>query len=519
MTFRPERQGECEAAKIAPIAARYLQGRALDIGAGLGKVWPSVLGIDTATHNGRPASDILMDGTGLSAFSDASFDAVFSSFLLQMFEPSQVPKIVAEWARLVKVGGYLTLYLPDPDAMPKDADPSMKWRPDADAVEAVLRDAGCWTIMERETRHGGDEYGLFLVYRRDTDREDRALVDQRWVRNPDGKKRALVIRLGAYGDAIVAASIFPHLQAEGYHVSMSCNPNTYDVLKHDPHVDDWLLQDKDFVPNEALGPFWHILGTRYDRVINLSESVEGLLLALPGRLNHSYSDEARRAICGHVNYLEHTHNIAAVPYGFANARFHATETELKWARAVRKSMAGPVVVWVVNGSSMHKVYPWVQVVAKWLLERTPVHLVLYADPGVGKQLQQGILDCLKEDGVDMSRVTGIAGKWTIRQSLTFAQIVDCVVGPETGPMNAVGMETVPKVCYLSHSSADNLTKYWRNTTTLIPTVGCYPCHRLHMDWQFCKRDEQTQAAACASSISPETIFKAIAHIIVHKAAA
>jgi ADP-heptose:LPS heptosyltransferase len=224
-----------------------------------------------------------------------------------------------------------------------------------------------------------------------------------------------------------------------------------------------------------------------------------------------------------VNYLEHTHHIAAVPYGFYNARFHATEYEKKWAAAVRKALApGPVIVWCVNGSSAHKVYPWVQIVAAWLLERTPARIVLYGDPGVGKALQKGIMLCLKDSGADMSRVLGIAGDWTIRQSLAFLEQADCVVGPETGPMNAAAMLPVPKVIYLSHSSAENLTKHWANTVSLTPPVDrapCFPCHRLHFDWTHCNKDETTGAAACASGISPEIVFKAIAQAVIARQAA
>jgi ADP-heptose:LPS heptosyltransferase len=303
----------------------------------------------------------------------------------------------------------------------------------------------------------------------------------------------------------------PELKKLGYHVTFNTQPKIQEVLRHDPNIDEWLIQENDYVPNAVLGPFWEGIGKRYDRVVNLSESVEGLLLALPGRLNHAYSHEARRAIYDPINYLEHTHNIAAVPHDFSGSRFYPSADEDRWARATRAAKDGPVVAWCVNGSSVHKVYPFVQVVAGWLLERTPAHIVLYGDPGIGARLAQAILNMLANDRYDMGRVVSIADKWTIRQSLAFARHCDVIVGPETGPMNAMGMEDVPKVIYLSHSSPDNLTKHWVNTTVLTPQdTACYPCHQLHYSWDHCHKEKSTGAALCASSIKPEQVFEAIA---------
>ena len=229
-------------------------------------------------------------------------------------------------------------------------------------------------------------------------------------------------------------------------------------------------------------------------------SVEGLLLALPGRLNHQYSDETRRRLCGHVNYQERTCDIAAVPHDFCGSRFYATEDEKKWAagypQADRRPGRGMGGEW---SSSVHKVWAYAHIVCKWLLEKTPCHIILYGDPGSGKKLADAMLECLKEDGVDLTRVRSIADKWSIRQSLTFAQIADVVAGAETGPLNAVAMEEqVAKVILLSHSSAENLTKHWVNTPTLETDrekVKCAPCHRLHMDWTYCDKHEKTGTGA------------------------
>jgi len=516
MTWRPDLAGGCEAAKIAPTVVRYLQGKCLDIGSGPGKVWPRLIGIDTAHSGGRPVSDLMMDGTDLSMFGDATMDGVFSSFLLQQIDRTRVAVVLAEWMRVLKIGGHFVLYLPVgvPLVGEEGADPAQKWNVEADDVAALLDGlSDGWTMLEDETRQDGDEFGHLWVLRKEA---ASVRVRDLWQRNPGGKKRALVIRYGAVGDSILAASVFPGLKKQGYHLTVNCRPSTQSVLLHDPHVDEWLIQADDFVPNEVLGPYWRALNERYDHVVNLCESIEGLLLTLPGRLNHGYSDAARRALYDDVNYMEHTHNIAAVPHEFTG-RFYMTAREKEKAMWDRRKMNGPVVVWVVNGSSAHKVWPWVQVVAEWLLKRTPSHVVLFADPGpVGSALVEGIAQCLIKDGADMSRVHAIGGKWELRRALTFCHVVDCVVGPETGPLNVASMADVPKVLYLSHSSRANLTKHWRNTVTLEPErakVPCWPCHRLHYNWEFCTQDEGTNAALCASSISPERVFKAIAEAL------
>lgn len=519
MTWRADLWGGCEAAKIAPFVVPYLQGRCLDIGSGPGKVWPKLIGVDLMTQGAHPVTDICADGTDLSLFADETFDGVFSSFMLSEQPKEKVPAILAQWARVLKDGGHLVLYLPS--GVPEEADPQPKWqyRDPELSILGLFHDAvgrSDWTCVIDEERSDGDEYGHLLVLRKRarTDAPDHLFCDL-WRRNPEGKKRALVIRMGAIGDAIVAASILPLLKKQGYHITFNAHPSTKDVLLHDPNIDEWMLQDRDYVPNDMLGPYWKILETRYDRVINLCESVEGQLLALAGRLNHGFSDDARRALYSNVNYQERTHDIAGLPHEISG-KFYMTPAETEKARWDRRKMNGPVVVWCVNGSSPHKVYPWVPVVAGWLLKRTPAHIVLYSDPSVGQQLTDAIVERLTKDGCDMSRVHGIGGAWDIRRALAFAHVVDCVVGPETGPLNVAGMADVPKVIYMSHSSATNLTKHWKNTTTLIPDTDkspCYPCHRLHSTWEFCHQDDETHAALCASSIAPERVFAAIAEAL------
>lgn len=540
MTWTAETSCGRESAKIASLAVPYLQGRWLDLGCGGEKCWPSAIGMDK--HEG--AADIAGDISDLSMFADASMDAVFSSHALEDFTREQTQAILREWLRVLKIGGFLVLYVPSANLYPKMGEPGANQDHRQDIypgdIEGILQslvvrhedlteeyadsgvDEGAAIIeaipiadyglrlRESEERSGTNEYSLYIVVEKTLSGWEEAV----WQRSPDGKKRALVCRFGAIGDQLQTSTILPGLKAQGYHITYCTTPKGREVVRYDPHIDDWWLQDTDFVPNAQLGPYFESVMERFDLFVNLCESIEGALLQIPNRVQHGYPEAVRRKLFGTVNYLERMHDIAGVPHDF-RTKFYPLKSEADVMRKWRAQVIGdvPAVNWAINGSSMHKIWPYTHVVIKWLLERTPCHVVLNGDNGFGKSLQDGIVAALEEEGVPLDRVHRMAGVWTIRQALTYALMADVMVGPETGLLNAVGLEAVPKVVYLSHSSPENLTKHWRNATVLLPDAErapCYPCHRLHYDWTYCPKDTKANAALCASSIPPEAVFEAIA---------
>jgi ADP-heptose:LPS heptosyltransferase len=52
-----------------------------------------------------------------------------------------------------------------------------------------------------------------------------------------------VLRYGGYGDVLVAGSTFPHLKAEGWHLTVYTGDKGREVLRHDPHVDRVVSHD------------------------------------------------------------------------------------------------------------------------------------------------------------------------------------------------------------------------------------------------------------------------------------
>jgi len=506
-----------ESTKIASIAIPYVQGKCLDIGCGTEKIWPPLIGVDNLKDYGGqrpPAVDVVSDGEKLPFFADKSMDGVFSSHFLE--HVVDYKSCLQEWWRVIKPGGYLTLYLPHKELYPnigqEGGNPDHKHDFMPDDILKTMKEVGSWELLENEKRDKGNEYSFFMVFRKKEGKNVHKF--KVWERNPEGKKRAFICRFGAIGDQIQASSIIPALKKQGYYITYNTTPKGYEILKHNPHIDEFFIQEENFVPNVQLGPYWQTLAyeKRWDKIINLCESIEAGLLTLPGRLQFDYPLESRQKMFGNVNYLERQHDIAGVPYEF-DAKFYATKEEQEWAKKQVKDIDGPVVAWAINGSAHHKVYPWVQVVSSWLITHTTAHVFLLGDEIAGKELELGIMETLKKDGIDTSRIHPMCGKWKMRESLSFVQQVDCVVGPETGMLNAVGMEeNVAKVIYLSHSSAENLTKHWKNTVTLEADVAkapCWPCHRMHYSWDSCFQDETTKSSLCASAIAPKKLFDAI----------
>jgi ADP-heptose:LPS heptosyltransferase len=312
-----------------------------------------------------------------------------------------------------------------------------------------------------------------------------------------------LIRYGGFGDQIQISSIFPLIKAQGKKVCVNVTENGYDILKNDPNIDELLIQETDQIPNEELGEYWKRLRKVFPSVINLSCIVEQGLLALPDSPIYN-ADKIDRHKKLNKNYVEALHRKAKVPQVF-NTKFYPSLSEKKWAAEQRRNMrlgsGHYVIVVALSGSSVHKSYPYMDsVIAYYLMEEPMARFVL-----VGEELCK-----LLEAGWEKEpKVFCKSGDWSIRQSLAFAQTADLVLGPETGVLNSVSAEDIAKVVMLSHSSEENLTKHWVNTTAVYSDADCYPCHKLHYGFATCNRHEETGGAMCAARLDPKKVVDAI----------
>lgn len=511
---------EPESKKICWDIVPYTRGLGLDIGCGPTKAFDHFIGIDSRKDTGmfgiQMNPDLTVpDACDLSLFADGKYDFAFSSHLLEHIEDYKAA--LAEWWRILKVGGYLCLYLPHKDYYPnigvEGANPDHKhdFLP-RDIIDAMKELAPSWDLLENQERNGQgcfklEEYSFLQVYRK----TDTGKQRQPWT-SPKPRKRAAIVRYGAIGDIIQTGSIAAAVKAQGYHVTLFCDPRGYDLAKSDPNYDTFIIQDKDQVPNVLLGEFWPYMQKKYDKWVNLSESVEATLLAIPDRIAYTWPHELRHKMLNH-NYLEFMHGISGTNHKWfkEGQRFVPTDEEVAWVKEERAKITGTAIMWALAGSSLHKTWPWIDVTFARLMAATDATVITVGDATTAKL--EAFPDALEKAVVE-GRLWRRAGKYTIRQTLSLAQQMDIVAGPETGVLNAVAYDKrVAKIVLMSHSSVENLTRDWYNTMSLVPmNTSCYPCHKMIWGWDSCRREPEG-VAACQKDISADQMWAALSHTI------
>ena len=502
MTWTPATSNGLESRKIRHEVLHYLAAGGFDVGCGVEKVWPHLLGLDSGKDLqlfGAPVKpDVLIpDAARLSLFADGVANNVFSSHLLEHIVDWQAA--LREWWRVLAIGGHLVLYLPHADHYPRRGEPGANPDHKHDFVPEEIIDAMCllfpdWALLECQTRSAGDEYSFLLVFRKLA-----AGIGQSepWC-DLKPEKRAGIVRMGGNGDALWAASVAAHLHDQGYAVTCYVAANGEEMLRHDPHIAELRVIPRNVLSDDEAIEYWCHQAPQYQRWVNLHGSVENRLLPHQSAAEFYLPTGVRRKLMG-GNYVDTVHLYAELPASAKNRqRFYPAPFEREWARLLREQMSGKVVVLAPSGSGPFKGWPHAQRFMEILADHR-VHTFLLGDLAH----LPGEVDHVERDGVEYGSVMG--QEWPLRLALAWACQADAVVGTESVIANAVANERMPKVVLLSHSSRENLTRDWKNTISLESPVACHPCHRIHNHGgAFCPR-QPSGAAACMESYSAETV--------------
>ena len=450
----------------------YTTGTGIEISNTVGTAFPHF----TKASAKVPASVKLKSVVDLSLFATESLDFVVSADVLS--EISDIRDAISAWLRPLKNYSHLSLLVK---------------LEEVDKVLEELLSVGDLNIQEVTY----DDTMVLLVVKKTV-----GSIKKHDYHTAKPSKSAIVVRFGAFGDQAQAASVYAGLKKQGYHLTLITQNPGAQVIQLDPHLDKIIVLEKDQVPNQALTAYFDYLTTKYDKFVNLCESVEGTLLAMEPRAAYFWPQSARHQIMN-KNYVEFQHALAGLPYSKPDIKFYPTKEEIQWAKEERKKFGKVVVMWSMSGSSVHKVNTsFIDILPRVLEKYRDVDFLFVGGPEVN--------DPDLRAGLTNKRCHFTAGDWTIRQTLTMLSYVDLLFAPETGVANWASMMPLPKIIFLSHSSKENLTRDWVNTVSIsTPTekLKCSPCHMLHFSDRTCTVNE-FGVAACQTLMDVDSIWRA-----------
>lgn len=510
MTWSLELSQGFEVDKCRHRVAGFLYGRGLDIGCGPKKIVETAIGIDAAGSEANLKLD-LFEPDALRCFASDTMDYVFSSHCLEDMIDWQGS--LREWWRLIRYGGHLVLYGPDPDYYPRvgtaGANPNHKHDLYASEVWDYLKGLGDAKLIHMSRHNETNEYSWQLIVKKRVSllrkpyevlRRQGRCKPLALPRKRRAKKECLIVRYGALGDAVWMTPILRQLKKEGWYIVYNTTDYSAQVLRDCPWIDEFMLQPRDAVSHEDLEEYWKGLEREFDRVINFSGSVEGELLKLQGTIEYDWSHAQRHRHCN-VNYMDRQMSLAGYPELKGQLpELHFSEAEETLMQSFLKAHCQGkfVVEWSLSGSSFHKHYPWTPYITGEMFKRHPEDVVIVT---VGDE------DCqiIEPGGPNIIHKAGV---FPVRASMLLTKYANLVIGPETGILNAASCYDTPKIVFLSHSSRENLTKYWQNCTNLeAPNCPCHPCHRL-IYTNVCPKGPMNLAPACAENISAEMVYSA-----------
>jgi ADP-heptose:LPS heptosyltransferase len=331
---------------------------------------------------------------------------------------------------------------------------------------------------------------------------------------------AAICRLGGIGDNLMAATVLPSLKKQYGKVEVLTRKPMGVVFENNPHIDKLSFVDEEFLPKNDIGAWQRYFEGRakeYQAFFHLSHSCETTRALFIAQTAFYWPASMRRKLCGQ-NYIETVFDICECPYdGIGERVFFPTDEEHAKAEETKKVTGERFIAWVISGTRLDKIYPYASpTIAQLVRDVAPV-VMLGAGPRDFEYAKLIMEDVIKINGSPKDLHLGLSPadtdppSWPPRRLLTFAQHAVLVISPDTGPAWSVAFEEMPKIMLLSHASAENITKYWTNTTTLHAEqieVPCWPCHRLHDTPATCVPNKEKNGAACISAIKVQTIIEA-----------
>lgn len=302
--------------------------------------------------------------------------------------------------------------------------------------------------------------------------------------------RHLIVRIGGYGDALIVSPLFRVLKEKGHEVYVLTSDQGMEVFKDNPHIDKLIYHETNSVEMCDLSNHFDYLMEEYECevLIDLCESIEEKYLFHPTNPKYNYPKNERFEMCN-VNFYDATMEIAGFDEKGLLPEIYFSESEEEKYQIERIKLLGKrLVIWSLSGSSLHKSYPYTHLVMEKILKAYPdVYFIT-----VGDEKCQLIELALKHE-----RVIHKSGIWSFRETAIACKYADLVIAPETGVIHLAGCFKTPKICFLTHTTQECVTKYFLNDYSIQADVPCSPCFRIIYEAKHqCPIDYDSYAPFC-----------------------
>lgn len=245
------------------------------------------------------------------------------------------------------------------------------------------------------------------------------------------------------------------------------------------------------------------MGENYDKVINLTNSIEYGAIAMEDQNIYYQSDRVRREAFGDINYYDIAIDMAGLPKELrgTTGEMYFKDSEVKviedWVSKYKDRFK---VLINLSGTSLHKIFINAKGVAEEIRRK-------YGDAVV---ILTGDKTC---EPYDFSKEVGCistVGKNSIRHVILLAKYMDCVIGCESGLMVASNMWETPTIQLLTAANHNNHPKYAQNDYSMQSNIRCSPCHKGPYKYLGCPKTNNYPA--CIYGFPTADIMKRVDHI-------
>lgn len=301
-------------------------------------------------------------------------------------------------------------------------------------------------------------------------------------------KKCLVVRYGAFGD-IIHLTHLPRLlkKRAGFDiVDVETNAKGLQILAENPYIDTLTTFEPSLYPDLPYGSLqrrWAVIGEGYDKVINLTGTIEEKLIAMENQNIYYQGTDVRRKAFGGVNYYDAMTMEAGLgeEYFGTTGEMYFKQSEIDAAAEFLSPYQDRFIVMMnLSGSSLHKRFMQAEEVANRICAKYPNALIITTGDKTCQAFD------FKIQGKKISLINDSA---TFRGMCILAKFVDLCMGCESGLMVASNMWNTPTVQLLTAANHNNHPKYAKNDFSLQSPAPCAPCHKGPYKYRGCTLDE------------------------------